>query len=472
MNRMWPVVLLLASLATALRAAPNEVRVVAVQPDVQFHKGGSPADAWLPCEKNTVLKAGDEVTCDPDGQATLAFADNSTVVVRNTTQLKIASFFTEGGVVRTEILLKMGEVAAQVNKSEATKSDFRIKSPTGTASVRGTKLEKVSFTPTTGMSVQIAEGSISLGNNSGTATAISKGEEGHVNHEGGVESPSDVHKASISSNAYAPGQTKDEVSHFQENATPPVGGSSSGGSSGDVSQVSQVVTQAPAFTGGATQVINQTFTFQNGQVDPALVTSNAVVTSQFGNAAPSPDGSPFLVLHTVEAPGGTGTATFKTSITAASVVQISFDHNFITTEDPTQFFSNDDSFTATLVNNGTTTQLVRQSVFSTPLTGFNPRGLPAFMNFPGNTPPEVAFQSGFNRFTGQFSVQPGDLTLLFTVANASDNIIQSAVALNNIQVKTVTNPAATLPLPSDSPLVSSPAGFTAMAHPAGLGFRH
>ena len=36
--------------------------------------------------------------------------------------LQIASFFTEGGVVRTEILLKMGKVAAKVNKSEATKS--------------------------------------------------------------------------------------------------------------------------------------------------------------------------------------------------------------------------------------------------------------------------------------------------------------------------------------------------------------
>jgi hypothetical protein len=59
----------------------------------------------------------------------LQFADNSTVVVKNTTQLKIASFFTEGGVVKTEILLKMGEVAAKVHKSEATKSDFRIRNP-------------------------------------------------------------------------------------------------------------------------------------------------------------------------------------------------------------------------------------------------------------------------------------------------------------------------------------------------------
>ena len=118
-------------------AALNEVHVVKVCPDVQFHKGGTPADAWLPVEVNTVLKQGDEITCDPDGVVVLAFADNSTTVVSNTTQLSIASYFTEGGVVRTEILLKMGEVAAQVNKSEATKSDFRIKEPTATDSVRG-----------------------------------------------------------------------------------------------------------------------------------------------------------------------------------------------------------------------------------------------------------------------------------------------------------------------------------------------
>ena len=120
------------------RKAINEVRVVCVQPDVQYHREGAPDEEWLPVEKGTVLKQGDEISCDPDGIVVLAFADNSTVTLRNTTQLKIASFFTEGGVVRTEILLKMGEVAAKVNKSEATKSDFQIDEPTATASVRGT----------------------------------------------------------------------------------------------------------------------------------------------------------------------------------------------------------------------------------------------------------------------------------------------------------------------------------------------
>jgi FecR protein len=120
------------------RSSGNEVRVAGLTEDAQYHKAGSAAGAWLPVERGTVLKAGDEITTGPDGSVTLAFADNSTVVLKNATQLKIATFFTEGGIIRTEILLKMGEVASKVNKSEATKSDFRIKTPTDVDSVRGT----------------------------------------------------------------------------------------------------------------------------------------------------------------------------------------------------------------------------------------------------------------------------------------------------------------------------------------------
>src|SRR4051794_6794876 len=119
-------------------AVQNEVRVTCVENECYYHKGGSSSGALIPVAKDTVLKQGDELSCDPDSKVILAFADNSTVKVGNTTQLKIASFFTDGGVVKTEILLKMGEVAAEVKHSEATKADFRIKNPTGNAGVRGT----------------------------------------------------------------------------------------------------------------------------------------------------------------------------------------------------------------------------------------------------------------------------------------------------------------------------------------------
>ena len=126
---------------TARTAAINEVRVTKVTGDegeVTWHPAGAPDSLWCVVEKDTVLKQGDEISCAPGAEAHLQFADNSIVVVKNTSQLKIASFFTEGGTVKTEILLKMGAVAATVHKSEATKSDFRIKSPTATTSRRGT----------------------------------------------------------------------------------------------------------------------------------------------------------------------------------------------------------------------------------------------------------------------------------------------------------------------------------------------
>jgi hypothetical protein len=125
--------------AVAGAAAINDVRVSKCSDACQVHRAGTPPAAWIPMEKDMVLKQGDDISCDPDGGAEIQFADNSTVKINPVTMLQIAGFFTEGGVVRTEILLKMGEVAAQVNKSEATKSDFRIVGPTDVSSVRGTR---------------------------------------------------------------------------------------------------------------------------------------------------------------------------------------------------------------------------------------------------------------------------------------------------------------------------------------------
>jgi hypothetical protein len=133
--------------ARAHTAADNEVRIVALKQSVQVHKAGTPEDAWVDACKDTVLQQGDEISCDPDGSVTLQFADNSTAVIFDTTQLKIASFFTEGGVDKTLFLLQQGRILAKLPpKDFGRPSDFRIKSPTGTASVRGTVFS-VSYDP-------------------------------------------------------------------------------------------------------------------------------------------------------------------------------------------------------------------------------------------------------------------------------------------------------------------------------------
>ena len=176
----------------ARASAINEVRAVAVQPGVQMHKAGTPEDEWVEVCKDTVLQQGDEISCDPDGAVTLQFSDNSTVVVKNTTQLKIASFFTEGGVVKTEILLKMGEVAAKVHKSEATKSDFRIKSPSSggvrdrsvlraLAHAAGETDFSVFYDPGSGASLwSVRAGTVDVTGRNGKQRAVGAGQEAFV----------------------------------------------------------------------------------------------------------------------------------------------------------------------------------------------------------------------------------------------------------------------------------------------------
>ena len=122
---------------TARASAVNEVRIVSISGDVDYRRGAK--GDWCAARKNEVLGQGDEISTHPDGEVTLAFADNSTVRLRGGTQIRIAAFFTEGGVVRVEIRLANGEIAAKVNRSETTRSDFVVKSGHGhSGSVRGT----------------------------------------------------------------------------------------------------------------------------------------------------------------------------------------------------------------------------------------------------------------------------------------------------------------------------------------------
>lgn len=121
----------------ARSAAPvNEVKVVRLKGAAEYKPAG--CREWAVLREGTTLKEGDEINVDPDGEVVLEFGDNSKVTIQETTQLKIASFFTEGGVVRTELLLKVGQVSAKVIKTETTRSDFRIKAPSATSSIRGT----------------------------------------------------------------------------------------------------------------------------------------------------------------------------------------------------------------------------------------------------------------------------------------------------------------------------------------------
>lgn len=455
-KRSWVLLALAASLATPLSAAINEVRVVAVQPDAEFRSNES--EEFKPIAKDTILKQGDEISVDPDGQVTLAFADNSTVTVRNTTQLKIGSFFTEGGVVRTELLLKMGEIAATVNKSETTRSDFKIKSPTGTASVRGTELNVVRFDAVRGFEVRLVEGVANVGGLAGTA-AVSAGDTGKVNQQGEVKTPTQVKNEILASTAFPSGTTQDEVKQIQQSVTADTGFQAS--SSSDVGNVAEVVqtTTTQQLQGFDKMTDFQTSTFTDADT---VQFQSAIVTSKFGEREiPTP---PFLVISTGGETGDFGFARIGVAVPNAATLEVTFDHKFVTTEDPTAFFSANDFFVAAITTGSQTFELARDSVFGSELFAIDPATLGrGVMDFPGGIAPDTAYETRPRRTVAVLPVQAGQATLSFGVFDKEDTIIESAAVIDNVRIRTL--PAGTM---ATAGITSTPIAGTASSSVAGL----
>jgi hypothetical protein len=99
---------------------------------------------WAPATVGMKLSSDWEISTGVNGQALLRFEDNSEVLVQRLTEMKISEFSRTPAEVKTRLQMKYGAVRIQVKKGTAA-NDFRVASPTGTASVQGTKIEEFSY---------------------------------------------------------------------------------------------------------------------------------------------------------------------------------------------------------------------------------------------------------------------------------------------------------------------------------------
>jgi hypothetical protein len=130
------------------------VTVAEVKGGVEVRPGAD--KPWVPATVGMKLGSEWEISTGLRGQAVLHFEDNSDIVVQRLTQMKIGEFTKTSGEVKTRIDLKYGAVRVQVKKGTAA-NDFKVSSPTATASVTGTKIEELSYYR--GMGTQFRMGS-------------------------------------------------------------------------------------------------------------------------------------------------------------------------------------------------------------------------------------------------------------------------------------------------------------------------
>lgn len=90
-----------------------------------------------------------------------------------------------------KVAISVGKVKVRFSKIQGIQSSFKVQTPKGTASVRGTE-ENVSYFPSSGMSIEVIDGHIDVIDPSGSSFTAGAGQNAGVNHSGGLFGQSDV----------------------------------------------------------------------------------------------------------------------------------------------------------------------------------------------------------------------------------------------------------------------------------------
>lgn len=156
MRNRWGILLLVAlGLGGGSRIdAAEEFKVVVLQLDkkveVQINEG-----SWQPATAGLKLSEGDKIHTGFKATCMLGFPDQSVVEVQPMSMIQLDKVNVAGVQTRARLLLKTGEVKAQVNRSMGARGDFQVKTPTTTASVRGTEINRISYDESAGTQIRM-----------------------------------------------------------------------------------------------------------------------------------------------------------------------------------------------------------------------------------------------------------------------------------------------------------------------------
>lgn len=137
------VFLILATFATLLTSAhaTSEAKVSSVTGDVQYQEPGD--KSFSPLKINQKLKPGTTIKAAANANAVIVTVPGAALNIEENTTVTLSEFefnpqATQDPQRKTLVELKSGTVSALINKETSTQTDFRIKTPQGTASARGT----------------------------------------------------------------------------------------------------------------------------------------------------------------------------------------------------------------------------------------------------------------------------------------------------------------------------------------------
>jgi hypothetical protein len=156
---------------TARPDLPDVAQFLEITGTVEIQRQGSsvwtPAVVGMNIDRNTVVSTGFK----SEAQVSLG---NSKILIRPLTRLSLEELVQREGAEQVNLYLQTGRVRAEVAPPIGGKIDFTIRSPSVTASVRGTEFET-----DTGR-LRVAEGRVKFSGANGQTAYVDRGEYSYI----------------------------------------------------------------------------------------------------------------------------------------------------------------------------------------------------------------------------------------------------------------------------------------------------
>lgn len=143
-----------------------------------------PGKDWQPAQQGDTLVAGSFISTGFKSTAILK-TEAATLTVKPVTRLSIEELVKSEGTSKTQMFLMTGRVKAEVTPKSGETASFKVKSPTATASVRGTGFEF------DGRNLVVDHGSVAFESESGIGIAqfVGAGQFSTLSETGTVTPP-------------------------------------------------------------------------------------------------------------------------------------------------------------------------------------------------------------------------------------------------------------------------------------------
>jgi hypothetical protein len=186
-----------------LFAQNNQARFIELSGNVEIRAGNSvnwiSAAPGMEIGRDTVVSTGFKSTA-------LIGVGNSVLTIRPLTRLTLAELAQRGNDEAVDIYLETGRVRAEVSPPSGGKTDFTVRSPSLTASVRGTAFEFDT------RQIQVENGRVLFASANGQAVYVDGGEKSYIDEtQSRLVAPFEAELASLTPNLPGLGDTGNDT---------------------------------------------------------------------------------------------------------------------------------------------------------------------------------------------------------------------------------------------------------------------